>query len=45
MILVEEEKHPQITTTKEAAKIQRILMETRNRMLDRTAIVLTHHYS
>ncbi|CAD8161263.1 unnamed protein product [Paramecium octaurelia] len=34
LILVEEEKNPQLTTTKESAKVQRILMETRTRMLN-----------
>ncbi|CAK79334.1 unnamed protein product (macronuclear) [Paramecium tetraurelia] len=34
LILVEQEKNPQITTTKESAKIQRILLETRTRMLN-----------
>ncbi|CAD8066451.1 unnamed protein product [Paramecium sonneborni] len=34
LILIEDEKSPQLTTTKEAAKVQRILMETRTRMLN-----------
>ncbi|CAD8073228.1 unnamed protein product [Paramecium primaurelia] len=34
LILIEEEKNPLITTTKESAKVQRILMETRTRMLN-----------
>ncbi|CAD8149173.1 unnamed protein product [Paramecium octaurelia] len=34
LILIEEEKNPQLTTTKESAKVQRILMETRTRMLN-----------
>jgi hypothetical protein len=34
LIMIEEEKSPKVTTTKEAAKVQRILMETKNRMLD-----------
>lgn len=34
MIMVEEEKNPEVTTQREAAKVQRILMETKNRMLD-----------
>lgn len=37
LIMIEEEKSPKVTTTKEAAKVQRILMETKNRMLDQTA--------
>lgn len=34
MIMIEEEKDSQLTTTKESAKVQRILMETRSRMLE-----------
>ncbi|CAD8075122.1 unnamed protein product [Paramecium sonneborni] len=34
LILIEEEKNPQLTTTKDSAKIQRILLETRTRMLN-----------
>lgn len=37
VIIVEEEKNPQVTTTKEAAKVQRILMETRSRMLNQAS--------
>ncbi|CAD8072222.1 unnamed protein product [Paramecium sonneborni] len=34
LILIEDEKNPQLTTTNESAKVQRILMETRTRMLN-----------
>ncbi|CAD8166704.1 unnamed protein product [Paramecium pentaurelia] len=44
LILVEEEKNPQITTTKESAKIQRILMETRTRMLNQVTQTNTSGY-
>ncbi|KAM3137577.1 hypothetical protein pb186bvf_010367 [Paramecium bursaria] len=41
MILVEEEKIVKLTTTKESAQQQRILMETRTRMLDGTVSQVT----
>ncbi|CAK79866.1 unnamed protein product (macronuclear) [Paramecium tetraurelia] len=44
LILIEEEKNPQITTTKESAQVQRILMETRTRMLNQVTQTNSSNY-